>query len=176
MNLILSFNKKTIVILIITSFCFQNITAQVAKSDFWNHVRFGGGLGLNFGDGFFSATIAPSGIYEFDKNFALGLGLNATFNNQKSVYISTILGGSLIGLYNPIREIQVSAEFEELNVNRRYNVNLNIEDNNYWIPALYMGVGFRNGNITFGIRYDVLYDNEKSIYADPWAPFVRFYF
>ena len=176
MNVILSINKKIVPFLIIIFFCCQNTFTQEVKSDFWNHVRFGGGIGLNFGDGFFSGTLAPSGIYEFDKNFALGLGLNATFNNQKSVYKSTILGGSFIGLYNPFQGIQISAEFEQLNVNRRYNVNLNIIDDNYWIPALYMGVGYRNGNVTFGIRYDVLYDDEKSIYADPWAPFVRFYF
>ena len=176
MNLFLLNNKETALILIISFFCFQNTIAQKARSDFWNHVRYGGGFGLNFGDGSFSATIAPSGIYEFDKNFALGLGLNTTFNNQKNVYKSTILGGSLIGLFNPIPEIQVSAEFEQLNVNRRYNVNLNSTNNNYWIPAFYIGAGYRSGNVTFGIRYDVLYDEEKSIYADPWAPFVRFYF
>lgn len=176
MNLILSISKKTSLIIIILSFCYQNSKAQEVKSDFWNHVRFGGGLGLNFGDGFFSATIAPSGIYEFDENFSLGIGLNATFNSLKNTYKSTILGGSLIGLFNPIQDIQISAEFEQLNVNRRYNVNLNTTDENYWIPALYLGAGYRNGNVTFGIRYDVLYDTEKSIYADPWAPFVRFYF
>lgn len=176
MNLILSINKKTALILIIFSFGLQNSIAQEAKNDFWEHVRFGGGLGLNFGDGFFSATIAPSGIYQFDKNFALGVGLNATFNNQKSAYKSTILGGSILGLYNVMREIQLSTEFEQLNVNRRYNTNINIADENYWIPALYFGIGYRSGNVTFGIRYDVLYDDEKSIYADPWAPFVRFYF
>ena len=176
MNLILSINKKTALIFIIIFCCFQNIIAQEVKSNFWSHVRFGGGLGLNFGDDFFSATLAPSSIYEFDKNVALGLGLNATFNNQKSVYKSTILGGSLIGLYNPIQGLQLSAEFEQLNVNRRYNLNLNITDDNYWIPALYLGAGYRSGNVTFGIRYDVLYDDEKSIYADAWAPFVRFYF
>lgn len=168
--------EKVIVLIVLVLFCNQLTLAQEPKSDFWNHVRFGGGLGLNFGDGFFSATIAPSGIYEFNKSFALGLGLNATFNNQKSVYKSTILGGSLIGLYNPIQEIQLSTEFEQLNVNRRYNVNLNTPDDNYWIPALYFGVGYRSNNVTFGIRYDVLYDDEKSIYADPWAPFVRFFF
>ena len=75
-----------------------------------------------------------------------------------------------------INEIQLSTEFEQLNVNRKYNVNLNIEDDNYWIPALFLGVGYKSGNVTIGIRYDVLYDNEKSIYADPWAPFIRFYF
>ena len=176
MNLILSINKKIALILVIFSFGLQNSIAQEAKNDFWEHMRFGGGLGLNFGDGFFSATIAPSGIYQFDKNFALGVGLNATFNNQKSAYKSTILGGSILGLYNVMREIQLSTEFEQLNVNRRYNTNINIANENYWIPALYFGVGYRSGNVTFGIRYDVLYDDQKSIYADPWAPFVRFYF
>ncbi|GAA4939263.1 hypothetical protein GCM10023314_09930 [Algibacter agarivorans] len=139
-------------------------------------MRYGGNLGLSLGDGFFSGTIAPSAIYEFDENFAFGVSINATFNNQKNVYKSTILGGSLIGLYNVFRELQLSAELEELHVNRRYNVTLNIPDDTYWSPALFLGVGYRNGNVTFGIRYDVLYDKNKSIYFDPWLPFVRFYF
>ena len=176
MTQFLSIYKNFILILIFSVFYFQNAKAQKNTSDFWSHVRYGGGIGLSFGDGFFSGTIAPSAIYEFDKYFALGLGLNATFNNQKNVYKSTILGGSLIGLVNVIPELQLSAEFEELNVNRRYDVNLNIADENYWSPALFVGAGYRNGNITFGIRYDVLYDRNKSIYSDPWAPFVRFYF
>lgn len=154
----------------------STISGQEAKSDFWNHVRYGGGLGLNFGNGFSSITIAPSAIYEFDKNVAMGLGLNATFNNQKGISKSTILGGSVITLFNVIRELQLSAEFEQLNIDRNYNVNLNIEDDNYWVSALFIGAGYRNGNVTFGIRYDVLYDEEKSIYIDPWMPFVRFYF
>ena len=170
--------KHRFIVLIVFFFitapnCFY---AQENKENFWNHVRFGGGLGLNFGDGFFSSTIAPSGIYEFNDVFALGLGLNATFNNLKREYKSTILGGSLIGLVNIINEVQVSAEFENLHVNRRYDVTLNFPEDNYWIPALFLGAGYRSGNITLGIRYDVLYDKNKSIYIDPWAPFVRFYF
>jgi len=152
------------------------IFAQDDKSDFWDQVRFGGGFGLNFGNGFFSATIAPIGVYEFNEKIALGAGLNGTFNSQKSISKSTILGGSLVGLYNPIRAIQVSAEFEQLNVNRRFNVNTSIPDENYWVPALYMGIGYRSGNAIFGIRYDVLFDEQRSIFVDPWAPFVRFFF
>lgn len=82
----------------------------------------------------------------------------------------------MIGLYNPIRELQVSAEFEELSVSRKWEDNLGIEDQNYWYPALFVGLGYRNQNLTLGIRYDVLYDRDKSIYADPWMPFVRVYF
>lgn len=164
---------------LLVSFILLNITlvmAQEPEPKFWDHVRYGGGLGLNFGTGFFSATIAPSGIYEFNETVALGLGLNATFNNLRSSYKSTILGGSLIGLVNPIPEIQLSTEFENLNVNRRYDVNTGIPDDNYWVPALFLGAGYRSGNVTLGIRYDVLFDPDKSVYIDPWAPFVRFYF
>lgn len=146
------------------------------SSEFWKHVRFGGGIGLSFGNGFFSGTLAPSAIYEFNPRFALGVGLNGTYNSRKNFYKSTIFGGSVLGLFNPIYEIQLSAEFEELNVQRNWEDDLGIADENYWYPALFIGAGYRTQNITIGIRYDVLYDTNKSIYADPWAPFVRVYF
>jgi len=148
---------------------------QNNTNDFWKRVRFGGGLGLSFGDGFFSGTIAPSGIYEFNSKFATGVGLNATYNKQDNFFNSTIFGASVIGLFNPIRELQLSAEFEQLNVNRKFD-NSTFEDQNYWYPGLFMGIGYGNGNVTFGIRYDVLYDRDKSIYADSWIPFVRVFF
>ncbi len=150
--------------------------AQEQQNEFWKNVRYGGGLGLNFGDGFFSATIAPSGIYQFNDKVALGIGLNATFNNQKDFYKTTVLGGSIIGLYNVINEIQLSAEIEQLNVSRRYNIRINTPDDNYWSPALFLGAGYRSGNVIFGVRYNVLHDDEDSIYLDPWVPFVRFFF
>ena len=85
----------------------STVNTQNNQDEFWKNVRYGGGLGLNFGNGFFGATIAPSAIYEFNENIALGIGLNATFNNQKDFYKTTVLGGSIIGLYNVIPEIQL---------------------------------------------------------------------
>lgn len=154
----------------------SNAQTTTASSDFWQNVRFGGGIGLSFGDGFFSGTLAPSAIYEFNPEVALGVGLNGTYNSLKNRYSSTIVGGSVLGLWNVIPEVQLSAEFEELFVSRKYDALLAIEDDSYWYPALFVGAGFRNGFVTFGIRYDVLFDQEKSIYADAWMPFVRVYF
>ncbi|MDN3664233.1 alpha-ketoglutarate decarboxylase [Algibacter miyuki] len=176
MKLFPTINKALIVFSIILFSNLNKLHAQQFRGDFWEHVKYGGSIGLNFGNEYFTATLAPNAMYQFNNTFSLGVGLNGTYNSQKNVYKSTILGGSIIGFVNPINEIQLSAEFEQLNVNRRYNVNLNIEDTNYWIPALYFGAGYRNGNITFGVRYDVLYDDEKSIYSQAWAPFVRFHF
>ena len=145
------------------------------NTNFWEHVQFGGGIGLSFGDGFFAGTLAPSGIYNFNEQLAFGVGLNATINNRKHFYKSTILGGSVLALYNPIDMLQVSTEFEQLHVSRNWDDN-DLTDQNYWYPALFVGAGYRSSNITFGIRFDVLYDRQKSIYSDPWMPFVRFYF
>lgn len=172
-------NKTLIVCFLSISFSFSAV-AQLASSqtspDFWSHVRFGGGIGLSFGDGFFSGTLAPSAIYEFNPQFALGVGINGTYNTQKDIYKSTVIGGSLIGLFNPIPEIQLSAEFEELNVSRKWDDRLRYANENYWYPALFLGAGFRTHNVSIGVRYDVLYDKKKSIYADAWAPFIRVYF
>ena len=104
------FPKKTVFLLLsVILFSFtaisQNNTSD--SKDFWKHVRFGGGIGLSFGDGFFSGTLAPSAIYEFNDQFAFGVGLNGTYNKRKNYYKSTVFGGSLIGLYNPIEEIQL---------------------------------------------------------------------
>jgi long-subunit fatty acid transport protein len=170
------------ILLLMVLFCFftiasisQNLNKE-KKHNFWDHVRFGGAVGLSFGDGFFSGTLAPSAIYDINDQFAVGLGLNGTINSRKNTYKSTILGGSIISLFNPIAEIQLSAEFEELNVSRTWDHSLGLDDQNYWYPALFVGAGYRTQNITLGIRYDVLYDKEKSVYAEPWAPFLRVYF
>ena len=169
--------KMTMLSLLISSGLFAQFDQDRGRSTFWNQVRFGGGIGLSFGDGFFSGTLAPSAIYEFNSSFAAGIGLNGTYSEQKNLFSSTILGGSLIALFNPIQEIQLSSEFEQLNVNRNFNENVvSNTDATYWYSALFLGAGYRTGQVTFGIRYDVLYDEDKSIYADPWLPFVRFYF
>jgi len=147
------------------------------SSDFWNNVRFGGGIGLNFGNGIFSGTLAPSAIYQFDTNVALGIGLSASYFERKDLYKSTVLGGSLIGLFSPINEIQLSSEFEQLHVNRNFDQNnVSNADTKYWYPALFLGAGYSSGNFTLGIRYDVLYDEDKSIYGNAWMPFIRVYF
>ena len=176
-------NKKriTITFLIIISclsfsLSYSQESDQKNTSDFWDHLRFGGGIGFGFGDDYFSGTLAPSAIYQFNNQFSLGVGLSASYFKRKNLYKSTVLGGSIIGLFNPIREIQLSSEFEQLHVNRDFEQNVvSNTDDIYWYPAIFLGAGYRSGNFTIGIRYDVLYDEDKSIYADPWIPFIRVY-
>ena len=170
--------KKTLFLLCFSLFfgvASAQITLRESKNDFWDHVRFGGGLGLSTGSDFFSVTLSPSVIYEFNPMFGLGVGLSGTYTNRKNFYKSTVFGASVIGLFSPIQELQLSAEFEEFLVTRKFDNSL-FKDDQYWHPALFLGAGFRAQNITIGLRYNVLYDDDKSIYANAWMPFVRVYF
>lgn len=168
--------KKVLILFLVLGAIQVGTAQEETRSKFWSQVRFGGGIGLSFGNGFFSGTLAPSAIYEFNDYVALGVGLNGTYNSFRNNYSSTIVGGSVISLFNPIPELQLSAEFEELYVSRNYDSFLGLEDENYWYPALFLGAGFRNGPVTVGIRYDVLFDDDRSVYADAWIPFVRVFF
>jgi long-subunit fatty acid transport protein len=174
-NKLLSRLRKTLTFVFLWVFPFL-IQAQKQQQSFGSKVRIGGGLGLSFGDGFFSGTLSPSAIYDFNEQFSAGFGLNGTYNEQKDLYTSSILGGSVLGLYNVIPQLQISFEFEELHVTGTYNNSLFLQNDNYWYPALFLGIGFRQHNFTLGLRYDVLYDANKSVYVNAYIPFVRVYF
>ena len=164
---------------------FQTITAfgqnsnTGMQSDFWKKVQIGGGLGLNFGSGFTDVTVAPSAIYNFNEYVAAGVGLQGSYVRVRNNYESYIYGGSLIGIFNPFEQIQVSAELEQLRVNTNFYESgflAKDENDNFWNTALYLGLGYRTENVTVGIRYNVLYNANKSVYSEPFMPFVRVYF
>ncbi len=174
--------KKTVVLFIlfsivpITSFS-QNTKDETLTKTFWDKVQYGGGVGLNFGNTLFSATLAPNAIYPLNPYVSVGAGLNFSYSAQRDVFKSTILGGSIIGLVNPYETIQLSVEFEQLHVSQNFEENFSaIADRNYWYSGLFLGAGYRTNNIVFGIRYDVLYNENTSVYSQPWMPFVRFWF
>jgi len=159
-------------------FSFKGISqerVQKQKSSFWQNVLFGGNVGLSFGSNFFSGSLSPSAIYRFNEKFSTGTSLIFSYNKEKYIYESYIVGASILGLFNPIPQIQISAEFEQLSINRSFDNPIYL-DENYWYPGLYLGAGFNTGPVTMGIRFDVLYDSERSIYANAYNPFVRVYF
>ncbi|MFD0796411.1 alpha-ketoglutarate decarboxylase [Maribacter chungangensis] len=168
---------KNIFFIALSLFLFHFSQAQYAtgQGDFWSQVRYGGGIGIGFFNGNLNASIAPSAIYPVSDDFAAGVSLNlnyAKFNDSKFL----AYGGSLVSLYNPIPQLQVSAELEQLRVNRTFGSGINRLEDNYWSPALFMGLGFTTRNVTVGLRYNVLFDESDSIYADALMPFVRFFF
>jgi opacity protein-like surface antigen len=162
---------------IITLSLFQLAFCQEPsqKSEFWKKVQFGGGLGLGFGNNSTNISVAPSAIYNFNEKVALGLGIQYSYIRQKDFYTSHLYGGSIIGLVNPIPEVQLSAELEELRVNTDFE-DSNLNTDNFWNTALFLGAGYRTNNATIGIRYNVLHKDRNNIYTTAFMPFVRVYF
>lgn len=175
------FLTKTLALIAI---CLQFVTANAQDSvNFWEKVRFGGSAGIGFGSGYTDVSLAPGAIYQFNQYVALGLGLQGTYVHQKDYYDSMIYGGSVVALFNPIPQVQLSAEVEQLrvnlNVDERYASDytyLNYRDRNFWNTALFFGAGYQMENVTIGLRYNVLFSKKNLVYSDALMPFVRVYF
>ena len=154
----------------------QETPENKTKSDFLNRLQFGGGLGLGIGNGYADIMVAPSAIYNFNSYVSAGLGVQYNYVKQRDLYKANMYGGSLIALFNPMEELQISTELEQLRINRTFNDALGNDSQDFWNTALFIGAGYRNENVTVGVRYNVLHKDRDNIYAEAFMPFVRIYF
>lgn len=163
-------------------FCFsvfgQEKTPAPNQPGFWEKVRIGGGLGLNFGNRNTNITVAPSALYQPNQYVAFGPGFNYTYQKFGDAKTS-LIGGSAIVIANPLAFLQLSGELEQLHVRQSIDGLPGKETD--WNTALFLGAGYRlylGGNSlgAVGVRYNVLFKDRDGIYADAWQPFVRVYF
>lgn len=155
----------------------QNQSIKTQNNDFAKNLRFGGGFGLGIGSGYTDVMLAPSAIYQINEMVAVGVGLQGSYVESKNYYTSFLYGGSLIGLINPIPEIQLSAELEQLRVNNTYKSTTGPDyEHDFWNTALFLGAGYSTSNVTVGLRYNVLYNKKDNVYGGAYMPFIRVYF
>lgn len=146
------------------------------KSDFWSRVQFGGGFGLSIGNGFTDITVAPSAIYNVNKYFSVGPGVQYSHLSQRDFFTSNVIGASVIGLFNPLEEIQASLELEQVNVSTIYKDLTIGNKNNFWYTGLHVGLGYRTDGVVIGFRYNLLFDKDIDLYGEALMPFVRVFF
>jgi hypothetical protein len=171
------------ILIVISALSYENVIAQnsqmpQSRSPFWQNVQFGGGLGLSFGSGYTDITVAPSAIYNVSQYLATGIGLQASYVSSKGYYDSGIYGVSFLTFINPIPEIQFSINLNESYVNNHYESYNGYKSytDSFWNTALFLGAGYRTGNVTVGLAYNVLFDENDNVYGDALMPFVRAYF
>ncbi|CAL2083788.1 hypothetical protein [Tenacibaculum sp. 190524A05c] len=163
---------KKLFLLAILSFSMIGFSQENNESSFWENVRFGGAVGLNFGNNTTNIAVLPTAIYQFNESVALGVNLGYQYSKRNDVK-SNVYSAGILSFFNPIYEIQLSAEFEQLFVNSTFG---DIK-NSYNYPSLYLGGAYQiSNNFAIGMRYDVLYDNNKSIYGSAFSPIVRVFF
>jgi len=173
-------SKMKIELIALVVICLLSLTVQGQdspdqKNTFWENVYFGGGFGLSFGDDDFQLAVSPSAIYRPNEYVAYGPGLLFSYQDN-DFFTSTLYGISGIFLVNPIPEIQLSAEVEQLFGNRSGNNNFVIEDEDINNTALFLGGGYNFNGVSVGVRYNVLFDEDDGVFAQAWQPFVRVYF
>lgn len=149
----------------------SNVSQQ--PESFWRNVQFGGGIGLSFSSGFSDISLAPSAIYNFTPTVALGSGFILNYIASKNYYSSFEYGISTIVLINPIQEIQFSVGYNKSRVNYQEKGFGNYSED-YWDTSLILGAGYRTGNVTIGIGYNLLQNDRYD--TEPFVPFVRAYF
>ena len=164
-------NKLLFIAILIININLISAQQKNTDIDFWDNVQFGGGLVLGFSNNVTNVGISPSAIYNFNDKFSSGVGASYLYSKfQDDNDGLNVYGGSLIALYNPINEFQLSAEFEESILSKS-----GFESTN--ISSLYFGGGYTIGrNVAIGLRYDVLYDKDKSPYGSAFSPIARIYF
>ncbi len=145
-----------------------------SKSSFFEDLDFGGGIQLSFGNGYTAIGVSPSAVYGFSDQWASGVSVTYLYVNENLYNFDyNIYGASTLVLYNPIEELQLNTEFEMLNVHQKNGE----QKNQYWVPAWYVGAGYAiSKRGTIGLRYDILFDKDKSVYRDALTPYVKFYF
>ena len=140
-------------------------------------ISYYGGFGLSLETGYTYFSVQPGLIYNLSEKFKLGAGVQYTYLKSNKSYYGVnykyhIYGYNGMALYYPIKEMEVSLEYENLYVNQNYN---NISKK-FWSPALFGALGYHYGPVVAGFKYNFLYDPKKSIYQDAFTPFIRIYF
>lgn len=159
--------KKTIFLL----FLFFSISTFSQKTDFWNRVQYGGGFTVGFTNNQTTIGISPSAIYNFDNGFALGTSINYLYSKFDNT-ITNLYGASIISLYQTKFGVQLSGDFDyHFATQKSFGNSINTN-----FPALHLGIAYNQGRFAIGIRYDVLYDENTSVFASPFSPVIRFYF
>jgi hypothetical protein len=155
----------------------QNTSQSIQKkSPFWEKVQFGGGLGLSFTAGNTNISVSPSAIYNVSNEYSVGAGIQYTYLKQQNVYKSNMIGVSIINLYSPIENLQLSGELEQTRVMIN-SLDPSLSYGNFWNTALFIGAGYRVGNFTTGLRYNILNNsNLNKLYTTGFTPFVRVFF
>lgn len=148
---------------------------QNTTPTFDGYWSYGGSLGFSFWNDGTDILLAPKAFYNISPILIAGFGVTYIYSDYKNIYNATIksnsFGGNLYFSARPINFIQLSAEYEGLQTNRS-----GYFEDEYWNNSIYLGLAFVSGRVSFGLRYDILYDSAKSPYSSAVNPVIGFYF
>lgn len=148
-----------------------------------DRLYYGGNFAMQFGTITFIDVSPLVGAMITDK-FSGGLGATYQyFDDRRFVNVGTgnrsLYGGRTFLRYNVFPNIFAHTEYEMLNFDL-FNRNTN-EYNREWIPGFFVGAGYfapfgNRGGANFTFLYNLMHDNLRSPYNEPYVIRVGFVF
>jgi hypothetical protein len=164
--------------LLMQSAAFAQREIYSDSTSFKDRLYFGGNFGMQFG----TVTLidfSPLAGVMITPKLSGGLGITYQYYKDNRFFgaNSSSYGGRLFGRYNIFPTIFLHAEYESINFD-----NYNFFTERYeriWSPGLFLGAGYfapfgSRGGANFTFLYNVLYDNLRSPYSEPYVIRVGF--
>jgi hypothetical protein len=155
----------------------RNIDVE-SKPPLKDRMYYGGNFAMQFGTITFIDISPLAGVMITDK-FSGGLGVSYQYFNDKRFTggNSSLYGGRTFLRYNIFPNIFGYSEYEMLNFDL-YDRRLE-EFRREWVPSLFLGAGYfapfgNRGGANFTFLYNLLYDNRRSPYNEPYVIRVGF--
>ena len=153
----------------ITSGNIDTLTLKEPK-----RLQFGCGFGLNFVGGT-TLGLSPNLTYNVSDKVAFGLGVQWNYLSIKNIQNTTTYGANTFFQYRPSQKIMTLLEFAQLRVSTKTEID--DSKNSYWDSALFVGAGFNvTDKISVGAKFNLLYNEDESVYSSPVIPFVNISF
>ena len=140
-----------------------------------SRVRFYGGFGLGISNNGFYLDLQPGLMYRIKPGFYAGSNLQLTYQSVRNYGLRSryyVYGADALLAYLPWRYLELSVDYQYLFVRK----SVGNTSTRWEVPAFYLGAGYRTRNVVIGLRYDLLYDANKSIYPSAFTPYIRIYF
>ncbi|CAM3332939.1 hypothetical protein [Empedobacter stercoris] len=168
---------KKLLLFIISLTLSSTIYAQTyQKQPLNNNWRFGGGLGLSFGNnGYFGFNVSPSVGYMIANNLELGATAGYQYAKDDYAKLNLFNAGPYVNFF-PVENLFLRANYMHYTGKQKYNERYNYNyETNLDESALWLGAGYQSsGPIRFqaGVMYNVLYKENESIFSSGFQPFM----
>lgn len=153
---------------------FSQVNINTSENS--NKWRFGGGIGLGFGNNsYFGFNISPFLGYEIIPSLEVGATVGYQYSKWADTKQNLFSGGPYMNYY-PIQSLFLRTHYEYFSGKNYYdNFDGGETAFNYDEHALWLGGGYRSpGKVQFftGLMYNVLYKKESSIFSSGLRPLV----
>ncbi|TFV93370.1 hypothetical protein E4S40_14030 [Algoriphagus kandeliae] len=162
-----------------SSIAFAQRPIYSDSTSFKDRLYFGGNFGMQFGTITLIDVSPLAGVMITDR-YSAGLGITYQYFDDRR-YIggsSSTYGWRVFNRYNVLPNIFLHAEFESINFDN-YNL-LTDRFERIWANGLFLGGGYfapfggGRGGANFTFLYNVLHDNLRSPYGEPYVIRVGF--